>query len=312
VAKKLVVAGQVARNIAMALPWVVRLRSGQPRTAANASVDSAYLTRYAYDPFSLLFRIQDFDLRIQDATVGEIGPGDHIPSSLLALGMGAELYVGFDRFAARIDGSRAREVYSALGRDLRRRRPDIANLLDARGIDPARFPESGGTHVQYIEAAFEDAAATTDIELDLMFSFNVLEHVSNIDAVAQASWQLMRDGAIAVHKVDFGAHGPWSLDANPLAWLSVSDATWRAMGSNRGLPNRLRYSEVVDAFEARGFTVMTDIVERIPEDVVLRERPRLARRFRTMTVDSLSVKTAIIMLTKSSAETGRGGSLSPV
>jgi SAM-dependent methyltransferase len=292
--KYLVVADQILRNAVMGLPPVARWRSRVGRTSPRTTgVDAAYLERYAYAPFDLVARtVGD---ACEGLTVGEIGPGDHIPAALLFLADGAARYVAFDRFAGAVDDERAREVYRALGRDLRERRPLLAAALAARGIDADRFPAGCGDAVRHVACAFEQADEVGIAPLDVIFSHNVLEHVLDIERIAHNAWALLRPGGLTVHRVDFGPHNPWRQRANPFEWLTVPEATWRMMGSQRGIPNRKRFHEVVAPFEQAGFEVRADVVERFGRNLVDAMRPGLAPPFRDMPPESLDVRTAILV-----------------
>ena len=101
-----------------------------------------------------------------------------------------------------------------------------------------------------------ESAETPDGQaLDLLVSYNAVEHLFDVPTFARQSFSLLRPGGVAVHRVDFAPHGPWQDRANPFEWLTVSDALYWMMGSARGTPNRLRFNEVARHLEKSGFEV---------------------------------------------------------
>jgi hypothetical protein len=64
------------------------------------------------------------------------------------------------------------------------------------------------------------------------------------------------------------------------------------MGSNRGTPNRYRYHELRSAFEDAGLSVKTVEIERLETPI---RRSKLARRFRTMAIESLESISAVFI-----------------
>jgi hypothetical protein len=292
----LLILDQMARNLVMAVPAVSRWRSRRGRTASIAGEPSKEdLEVFAYGPLALVEKALG-PSGTRNAVVVEIGPGDHIPVGLLSLAAGARRYIAVDRFAGDIGGPRARRFYAALGRDLEARRPDLAEHLKARGIDPEGFPDTAAEAVTVVHRSIEDAPEVR--EVDVVISNNTVEHVVDVESLGRASFAMLRAGGTAAHRVDFAAHDVWSIRPDPLEWLSVPDALWRRMGSHRGTPNRLRFHEVEAAFTRAGFQVEAQILECYERDLIREARPRLARRFRTMSEDSLAVRTAHIFCRK--------------
>jgi hypothetical protein len=283
---------QIARNAVMSIPAVARWRSRRGRTSVQPDhVDSAYLEIYGYSLFNTVVDHIGISA-LEGKRVGEIGPGDHIPSALLFLGAGAERYLCYDRFAGDIGGPFAKGIYRALVEDLRRRNPEISRRLDQLGIDPSGFPEAYPALVQPIFRSIETVDADEHGNLDLLTSHNVVEHVYDVPSFAERSFQLLRPGSMAIHRVDFGPHGRWEQRANPLEGLTVPDRVWAMMGSKRGIPNRRRFHEILTEFDRVGFVVETEVRERFDAEADEAIRGPMAPRFRKMPLDSLLVKTA--------------------
>ncbi|HXV77514.1 MAG TPA: hypothetical protein VD788_14470, partial [Candidatus Polarisedimenticolaceae bacterium] len=127
---------------------------------------------------------------------------------------------------------------------------------------------------------------------DLLTSYNVVEHLYDLNAFAGQTFRMLAPGGRAIHRVDFGPHGNWLERANPLEWLTVPDVLWSLMGSMRATPNRRRFHEVHLALMRAGFVVDAVESEHFAEADLTAIRPHLPRRFRSMPDASLRVKTA--------------------
>lgn len=290
--KSLLILDEIARNAVMAVPAVSRWRSRRGRTSIRVErIDEGFLRRYAYLPFETVTdRIGASE--VEGLRVGEIGPGDHIPAALLFLGAGAESYACYDRFAGDVAGEYAKAIYRALVEDLRRHQPALAQRLHARGIEPDRFPEACSELVRIITKPIETIEADERGRLDLLTSYNVVEHVYDIPAFAEQTCRLLRPGGLAIHRVDFGPHGKWLEQANPLEWLTVPDRLWEVMGSTRAMPNRWRFHEIRDGLTRAGFEVDAAGFEYFDEKDLASIRSSLVARIREMPDASLRVKTA--------------------
>ena len=290
--KSLLILDEIARNAVMSVPAVSRWRSRRGRTSVQVDrIDEGFLRRYAYLPYETVSdRIGASGL--EGLSVGEIGPGDHIPAALLFLGAGAESYACYDRFAGDLAGEDAKAIYRALVDGLRRDRPELAQRLQARGIEPDRFPEAFSGLVRVVTKPIETIEDDEHGRLDLLTSYNVVEHVYDIPAFAAQTYRMVRPGGLAIHRVDFGAHGKWEEQTNPLEWLTVADGIWKLMGSKRGTPNRWRFHEVRDELNRAGFEVDAEESEFFDEGDLASIRPFLAPRIRAMPDTSLRVKTA--------------------
>ena len=68
----------------------------------------------------------------------------------------------------------------------------------------------------------------------MICSFQVGEHITDIDAFARTNMELLeKPGGVALHRVDFGPHDCWYSYDDPMTFLRFSDGAWRLTGSNR-------------------------------------------------------------------------------
>jgi len=292
--RTLLIADQILRNAAMAVPELARWRARRGRTATTARQPGPRdLQRYAYAVFDLVVEAVGPE-RLADARVVEIGPGDHAPAALLFLAAGARSYAAVDRFPGDLGGAAGRRFYEALARDLEVSRPALAARLRDRGVGAADLMSSG--LVEVIPCAVEqwrdrDAA-------DVLVSHNAVEHLSDLAAFAKNSYASVRPGGVAVHRVDFDAHDAWASREDPFEWLTVSERLWHLMGSRRGCPNRARHHEVLENLEKAGWRIDSRVLDAFEPRAIEAARPRLARRFRSMPIDSLRVRTALLVCHK--------------
>jgi hypothetical protein len=238
---------EVAKNAAMGVPAVRKARLARHRTAPI--IDKSQLDRYA---FPLLDRITKHLGPVSGKSILEIGPGDHLASGLAFLAAGARSYAALDRFPGAYSGELARRWYRLVAQTWREKYP----ALDwPRHLDPERFPEY--PEVTTFEVSVEDFSDRG--RYDLVCSFAVGEHVSNVRAFAAVNQRAIADSGAGFHVIDFGGH-QWDRSEDPYLFLRFPELIWRAMGSNRGLPNRARYHEYVTAFGECGLAV--DVVDR--------------------------------------------------
>jgi hypothetical protein len=152
---------------------------------------------------------------------------------------------------------------------------------------PERYPE----RVEVLSGAVEQAA--TERKYDVVCSYQVGEHVIDIESFTALNARLLKPNGIGVHRIDFSAHTIWACYADPLTFLRFPEWIWSLMGSNRGVPNRRRYHEFCAAFERAGLKTKVTDVEFCPEERV--KNARLAKRFQGMPYDSLKVGAAVFI-----------------
>lgn len=289
-----VIGREIAKNPLMGIPAVAERRAARGRTMQMDLPGPELLDRYAYEPLAL---IETHLHSVQRLDIAELGPGDFVGLAPLLLGAGASSYTAIDRFAGPIGSPEAKRFYEALMESCARRRPELATGLRHRGIEVARFPECYPELIRRLNCAIEALGDEAPERFNLVFSNNVLEHVSDLDKMASNVHQSLRPGGLSLHRVDFGPHDFWADQPDPLDWLRVSEPVWRWMGSNRATPNRKRLPHLVSAFEAVGFAVQAEILERFPDAAIEKlrqERPDFA----DMPPESLATRTAVVLARK--------------
>ena len=204
----------------------------------------------------------------------------------------------YDRFLGPIGSQNAKKLYISLVKDVEIRKPDIAHGLKMRGIEASMFPENYRDLVFHEACAIEEISDDKRQSLDVIYSYNVVEHLYDIDRFSINSHMLLRPKGMAIHRIDFAPHDVILNRLGAFEWLKINPFTWNLMGSNRGLPNRKRFHEICESLMKAGFLLDSSIIERYPEDLVDSLRPRLSMPFRQMPIESLCIKTAIIKCKK--------------
>jgi SAM-dependent methyltransferase len=285
------VAVDVAKNLAMAIPLVRKWRLSRSRTVATFDGSDRKLERFAFDALDHLLRLHG---PLSGLAIAEIGPGDFLTSGIAMLAAGAASYTAIERFVGDYRGAAAKEWY----RGIERRWPAVYRDMPwPAGLSGASFPENCDGRVEVVDQPFETYRPVR--RFDVVCSFQVGEHLSDIEVFAQLHGRILAPSGLAVHRVDFAPHDRWEAYPDPLTFLRTPDWLWTCMGSHRGCPNRRRHHEFLQAFEAAGLTVVKAELQRFEPSRI--ERSKLSRRFREMPQDSLSVASAIYVCRASGA-----------
>ncbi len=233
IAKDLAV--QIAKNVLMGSSAVRRWRLKRPKTATTYSNTDEFLTNYAFGSLELILEHYG---DLNGRSVCEIGPGDYLTSGLSILAAGADHYCVIDRFPGDYFGEAAKSWYREIEKNWHRFFP---GLPWPKTLSAETFPENAKDKLELIGEALESATASQ--KYDLICSFQVAEHVTDIDAFAEIHNRVLNDGGVGLHRVDFGPHDCWFYYRDPGTFLQFSDSVWKLTGSNRGVPNRKRHSQ---------------------------------------------------------------------
>lgn len=286
IAKDLAV--QIAKNILMGSSAVRRWRLKRPKTATTYSDTDEFLTNYAFGSLELILEHYG---DLNGRSVCEIGPGDYLTSGLSILAAGADHYCVIDRFPGDYFGEAAKSWYREIEKNWHRFFP---GLPWPKTLSAETFPENAKDKLELIGEALESATASQ--KYDLICSFQVAEHVTDIDAFAEIHNRVLNDGGVGLHRVDFGPHDCWFYYRDPGTFLQFSDSVWKLTGSNRGVPNRKWHHEFLAAFERAGLNVEILLLEHF--DRSLMDTKKLNKKFLAMPLESVLTGTAIYRLSK--------------
>ncbi len=279
---------QIGKSILMALPPVRRWRLRSPRTSNNLNEPDIYLRDSAFLGLNLLLAHAGAD-GVKAKSICEIGPGDFLSSGLSMLAAGAWQYTAIDRFPGNYYGKEAKRLYEEIAAEWSKYYPTID--WD-KSIDVKSFPEGYESRIKLIAEPIEKVTLTTGF--DIVCSFQVAEHVSDIDVFAEAHNRLLKKDGIGVHRVDLGPHDVWSEYRDPTTFLRFPSSVWGLTGSNRGIPNRRRHHEFLEAFDKANLDVEILLTEHFDEEFI--DYSKLDKQFLSMPKDSVLTKTAIYRL----------------
>lgn len=281
---------QIGKNLLMSSAYIRDRRLKRPRTATHHTDIDGFLGQYAFASLNLL-REHVGDLA--GRSICEIGPGDYLTSGFSLLAAGAARYGAIDRFPGDYSGESAKSWYAEIEKHWPRFYPD---LTWPSGLHAADFPEGYPDRVEIIGQPLETAKPAD--KYDIVCSFSVAEHVSDIQAFADVHNRVLNDGGVGLHRVDFGPHDCWFSYRDPGTFLWFSDWLWNLTGSNRGVPNRRRHHEFMEAFERASLNV--EILYTDDFDRSMMDLSKLNRKFRDMPLESVLTGTAIYRLTRKS------------
>lgn len=270
-------------------------RKWRMRSCRTMSNDLNDQTKQIWDQFEFFMTKIGWG-NVKGRVIVEIGPGDSIPLGLLFLGAGARQYVAIDRFAGNVAGVSAQGLYAALVESAPKELREGWSYFD---IDSARYPVLEPSRVELIHQSVEEVMTRDKIEFaDIIISYNVVEHLQNVEAAFLNMAIMLKSDGQMIHRVDYGPHGVWRNCVNPMEFLTVARVLWNMMGSNRGYPNRLRHSQVLQALEKCDFQNNDRAWGHIATNEIESVRSRLPTEQRYLSDSSLMVKDAEIVSTK--------------
>jgi SAM-dependent methyltransferase len=243
------VAIEIAKNMAMSVPVITKLRTKMGRTSLPP--EPGQLQRYVFD---LLDSVMQFGGGVAGKSILEIGPGDNLVTGLAFLAAGAKSYTVVDRFPGAYGSDDARRWYRLLAENW-------PHGAWPASLDPDKFPDY--PNISSKGLAVESASDALET-YDIVCSFAVGEHVSDIDEFARLTHNALTPGGVAVHVIDFGGH-QWNRFGDPFLFLKFPESVWQMMGSARGEPNRVRFDAFKACFERAGLSV--DVPFRLSCDI---------------------------------------------
>jgi SAM-dependent methyltransferase len=208
----------------------------------------------------------------------EIGPGINFGSMLMLACHGAEVMVT-DRFLAPWDPEYHPKFYRLLKNNLTERRPSIdlapLNMVLSEG---GYHPESIALH----SCSLEELSGVPDQGVDIVLSYDVLEHLYDLESAFFQMARITKPGGFGLHQVDFRDHRDFS---RPLEYLLLSNKDFsREFKERHGeCGNRYRPQEMRRLLESVGFEVKEFRPDIFVEEEYLSEflgRLRQARKSR--------------------------------
>lgn len=193
----------------------------------------------------------------------ELGPGDNLGVALKFLAAGAASVVCLDRFYSKRNSAHEREIYEALretlGAEEKSEFDEAVRLTDAVEFNPEKLQTIYGATLE----AF--AANVTNEKFDLILSCAVLEEIYDLDPTFAAMDALLAPGGQLIHIIDLTDYGIFrSQGMHPLTFLTISEAVYKRMASDSGLPNRKRLGYYVEKMKQLGYQSKLFITSVLP------------------------------------------------
>jgi hypothetical protein len=241
---------------------------------------------WAYETFHKHYDTAEFHRRTGGFTLLEIGPGDSLFTALIAKAHGASRIhlVDVGRFA-----NSDLALYRAMASFLKERGLSVPDISSARNIDDVL----AACNATYSTDGLEAMKRLSDHSIDFIFSNSVLQHVwrDQFTEMAGTLRRVLDPQGCCVHSIDFR-----DMLGKSLNHLRFSESVWESKSFRQSgfYTNRLRLSEMRQAFVAAGFDVELVEVNRWP-DVPLRRRS-MSLPYREMPDDELRVATVRLIL----------------
>jgi cyclopropane fatty-acyl-phospholipid synthase-like methyltransferase len=208
--------------------------------------------------------------------VCEIGGGDSLASADMLLALGAT-HVDLIETATITADATQREVLRrcAEAGDL----PNRNNVLDASGeIDPAK--------VTVIPKYLEEIAG--DARYSVMVSYDVLEHVEDVQGFFLNCHRLLLPGGVMLHKIDLSGHSFLEDPIPPLDFQTYPDWLYNLMYSKYRRATRNLQGQFLDVIRSLGFTIEEIGILRGADAAYIEElRPYLRSQLRDKPVEEL-------------------------
>ncbi len=220
----------------------------------------------------------------------ELGPGDSVCSALAARAFGASRYYLIDSGAY---ASSHLEVYRRMNRFLANQGLHVEDLPEPLSFELLL----AACNASYLTGGLASFEKVPDRTVDFLWSHSVLEHLRRADVtaiVAESRRVLAADG-VCSHRVDLRDHLSDALNN-----LRFSDRVWERpwMTKSGFYTNRLRYSEILAAFESAGFAI--EVVGMDRWEALPTPRGKLAKPYRDLPEEELLVSGFHVLLRPSS------------
>ena len=247
----------------------------------------------------------------------ELGPGDNLGVALKFLTAGAASVVCLDRFYSKRNSAHEREIYKALRETLsaeeKVRFDEAVKVTNGVEFNPEKLQVIYGDTVETFAAKLEDR------KFDFILSCAVLEEIYDPDPTFAAMDSLLAPGGRLIHMIDLSDYGMFRDEGmHPLTFLTISEAVYKRMASDSGLPNRKRLGYYLEKMKQLGYQsklFITSVlpggwldpaVEYVPgkfkneasSRMITEVRNRLASEFKTLDEEELLIDGVLLVARK--------------
>jgi len=219
----------------------------------------------------------------------EIGNGDCLSSTDLLLSAGFSKVYLVEFAFPKVDCHQMRILQAAAGA------PDLENSLAIFKNIASQEVDAG--RVVHIPGIMETARLPEPV--DFLFSFDVLEHVGNLDLFFERCAESLRPGGYMVHKFDLSGHGILEDPIPPLDFQTYPDWIYDILFPNPGRAARNPFPEFLRMFAKHGFDIVSsETLRAAPRDYVRTIRPRLRADLQGISDEMLTILDVIVVARK--------------
>jgi SAM-dependent methyltransferase len=261
------------------------------------------------------------DEELHGKRILEVGYGDNVGVALRLIAAGAAQVVCVDKFDAKHDLNKEREVYL----NLRERLGSKEQLRFDESVDLSRgvmLNEKRITCVKGIDLSEDGDDFLKDHgHFDIILSRAVIEEIYEPEQLFATFDQLLEPNGLMLHKIDLSDYGIFSEGGmHPLTFLTIPRSVYRLMASDSGIPNRkltsyyrqqmakLNYTVrfLVTSVVGHGFVEPHQAIDDLDNDyrragkpVVDAIRSRLCPEFKNLSDDELMISGLFLVARKS-------------
>lgn len=185
----------------------------KPHTDVLSSGMTSAVARYRRICHTLLENLSDRSI-VNKAVVSEIGCGDCLAAADMMLGLGAK-HVHLVEFIPMIVREQHRQALLPLIED-----PALPNRGEV--LAETDLPRLNTEKVTFHEGLLENIRLPQPV--DFLYSFDVLEHVEDLDGFFAYCGEVVRPGGLMMHKFDLSGHGQFEDPMPPLDFQTLP--TW--------------------------------------------------------------------------------------
>ncbi len=177
--------------------------------------------------------------RVQGMRILELGFGDNLGVALKFMAAGAAKVVCVDKFYAKHDLIRERNIYEALRSSLdteaQQRFDKIVTLDEEVQINNDSLTCISGVNLD----DWAHRLTNQEQRFDLIISRAVIEEIYDPKSVFLTADRFLRPGGQSVHKIDMSDYGVFSgAGLHPLTFLTIPESIYHLMASDSAMPNR--------------------------------------------------------------------------
>jgi hypothetical protein len=223
---------------------------------------------------------------LRDGVVAEIGSGDCLAAADMALGMGARHVHLLDQRPIVVSPDH-RAVVDALAADATL--PNLGTIL-AEGEPPRLNPQVATPHTGLFESIGLPEPAS------LVYSFDVLEHVEDLEGFFRRCREISKPGAVHVHKFDLSGHEFFEDPIPPLDFQTYPDLLFNLIFPKYRRATGHFADEIFGALRANGCAIEQIVALRTVDPTYLeRIRPALRAKARQRGNEILELLDVIVV-----------------